>query len=516
MQGGKVSMGDKTTLRNSALNLTFNVLSMAISMGLSFWITPYLTNTIGAEAYGLIPLTQQFVNYMSVITVSITAISGRFFTMARRRGANLEAQEYFSSTLFMTVAAGAVLLIPFIISIMSLDKIINIPVGFHDDVKKTYIIFIVVFILNFITSAFHDGPFSENKLFYTSGINILQLVVKTAVTVALCVLFVPRIWFVSVGVLCGAAVTLIMSVWAFKKLVPDIKIKLKPHNRVKEILSSGIWISISEVGVILFLQIDLFVSNHFASLKEAGEYAVVLQLPSILRTFSGTIISIFIPVVISLYAAGKTEEMKKYVNNAVKYTGIVLSLPIGIICGLGGTLLSLWINPDFAKYQLILSILTIHLSINLSVQVVASIQTAMAKLRTPAFVTLIMGGINLGLACLLAGYFKMGVMGIAIAGSIVLTCKNLLFTPIYVAYITGSKWYTYFIGVIRPFFATAAVSLFCFMLQKLLIIPNLAVFVLVCCGVGVVYLVFVWFVMISRTERKRFIGFVKSKLSHRS
>ncbi len=503
-------MDKDKTLRNSAYNLVFNVMSMVVSMGLSFWITPYLTNSIGSEGYGLIPLTQQFVNYMTVITVSITSISGRFFSIARRRGDNIQAQEYFSSTLYATLIVSLVLLIPFIISIFAIDKIINIPDGFLGDVRKTHLIFICVFFITFITSAFNDGPFSENKLYYTSGINIINILIKTIITVSLCLCFTPKIWFVSMGVLCGAAVAIVLSVIAFKRLVPDIRISIKQHSRVKEILSSGIWISVSEIGVILFLQIDLFVSNHFVPLKEAGEYAVILQLPSILRTFSGTIISIFVPVVVSLFAEGKMAEMKAYVNNAVKYTGIVLSLPIGILCGLGGTLLSLWINPDFAKYQLVLSILTIHLSINLSVQAVTSVQTAMAKLRTPAFVTLIMGCINFILACVLAT--RMGVLGIAIAGSIVLTCKNLLFTPIYVAYITKSKWYTYFVGVIKPFFTTLAVSVFCYIIQEVLYIPNLIAFIGVCCGVGVLYLVFVWFVMINKTERQQFIGFVKKKV----
>ena len=184
-------MKNESTFKQSALNLTFNIASMAVSMGLSFWITPYLTNSIGSEAYGLIPLTQQFINYLTVITVSITSISGRFFSIARRRGSQREAQEYFSSTLYATVIVCALLLVPFIVSVFAIDKIINIPDGFLRDVQKTQVIFIAVFLITFITSAFNDGPFSENKLFYTSGINIINILTKTVVTVSLCLCFQP-------------------------------------------------------------------------------------------------------------------------------------------------------------------------------------------------------------------------------------------------------------------------------------------------------------------------------------
>ena len=501
------------TIKESALNLVFNVMSMVVSMALSFWITPYLTNSIGSEGYGLIPLTQQFVNYTTVITISITSISGRYFAIARRRENDGEAQEYFSSTLYATIVTILILLIPFVMSSFMIDKIINIPNGFLDDVRKTYVIFIAVFIITFITSAFNDGPFSENKLFYTSGISIVNVILKSAVTVSLCLMFEPRIWFVSVGVFAGAIVSLVLSVIVFRRIIPDIKITLKPHNRVKDILSSGMWISIGEIGVILFLQIDLFVSNHFVSLKEAGEYAVVLQLPSVIRTFSGTIVSIFVPVVVALYAAGDMEGMKKYVNNAVKYTGIVLSLPIGILCGLGGTLLSLWINPDFAKYQLVLAVLSVHLSINLSVQAVTSVETAMAKVKIPAFMTLIMGTINFGLACFFAGPMKIGVLGIALAGGIVLTCKNFIFSPIYVAYITKSKWYTYFPGVIKPFCTTVGVSIFCYFVQQNIYIPNLLAFVGVCCVIGIIYLIVVWAFMINRNEKQQILKYIRKRVN---
>lgn len=509
-------MHRENRFRNSSLNLTFNILAMLLSMGLSFWITPFITNSIGAEGYGFIPLTQQFVNYMTVITISITAISGRFFTMARIKGNTELAQDYFSSTLFATVVIAICLIIPFVISGIFIDKIINVPDEFLTDVRITHIIFIAVFLIMFITSAFNDGPFSENKLYYTSGIKIIQLLIKTTLIVSMCLFLVPKIWYVSLGTLFGAIVMMILTVLAFKKLVPEIKITMKPHTRLKEILLTGIWISISEVGAILFLQIDLLVSNWFLTLEATGEYAVLLQISALLRTFGGTIISIFLPVVITLYASKKHLEMKKYINNAVTYTGIALALPIGIICGLGGALLSLWINPSFVSYQGVLVVLTAHLAINLPVQVLFSIQTATAKLKVPAMVTLIMGALNFVLACVFAGVFKWGVMGIAIAGAVVLTCKNTLFTPLYVARITGQKWYAYLPGILKPLLATGLVGISCYIIQQTISIPNFFVFFLICICVGIAYLGFVWLFLINKNERKRAIGFIKNKLTKTS
>jgi len=490
----------------SFLNLTFNILSLVISMGLSFWITPFIINSIGAESYGFVPLTQQLINYMTVITVSVTSISGRFFTVAKKQGNSLLAQEYFSSALSACITGSLILTVPLLVGSIYINRLLNVPTYLLSDVRASFLLYGAIFLATFITGVFNVGAFSSNKLYITSSISIVNILVKTVFTVGLLMLFVPKIWFVSMGTLIATAVVMLITIFAFTRLEPDIKIFRISFSKIKEILSSGMWVSLSEIGVILFLQIDLLVSNWNLGAKVAGEYAVVLSLPTILRTFSGTIISIFVPTVISLFAVGKIREMIGYINSAVKYTGLVLSLPIGIICGLGGVILGLWINPEYTKYGLVLAVLSIHLSINLSVQTIMSVQTAFNKLKIPAFVTLIMGTVNFILAYTLSKFFNMGVMGIAISGGLVLTAKNLVFSPLYVAHITGQKWNTYLKGVLKPLVSTGFVAVLSFLIQYYYKINSFFELLLICIIIGLVYLVFVYFIMLDKNERTFVIG----------
>ena len=59
-------------------------------------------------------------------------------------------------------------------------------------------------------------------------------------------------------------------------------------------------------------------------------------------------------------------------------------------------------------------------------------------MRVPAIVTIVMGFGNLGLAILLAGPMGWGLYGVAAAGAIALTAKNLIFTPLYARARSGS------------------------------------------------------------------------------
>lgn len=474
---------------------------MAVYMGLSVWITPFIINTMGAESYGFVPLTQQIINYMTVITVSITSISGRFFTIAKKRGDLRQAQDYFSAALCGSIAGSLVLSAVLVPCALHIDRLINIPSYLVGDVRLSFLLYGAIFMISFVTSIFNVGAFSNNKLYVTSSISIINAVFKALATVGLLLIFTPRIWHVSLGALAAAFAAMVLTVLAFARLEPDIEIFRLNVSGLKEILASGVWVSFSEIGVILFLQIDLLVSNWNLGPEVAGQYAVVLSLPSILRTLSGAIISIFVPTVVSFFALGKTEEMIRYINNAVKYTGLALSLPIGMVCGLGSVLLSLWINPDYAKYGPVLAVLTMHLPINLSVQVIMSVQTAFNKLRTPAFVTLGMGLVNFLLAYSLTKYAGLGVMSIALSGAAVLTAKNAVFTPLYVARITGQKWNTYLKGVIKPMVTTSFAAALSYSAQKIYNIKSFCGLIAVCCIISLIYLVFVCFVILGKTER---------------
>ncbi len=498
--------------KESALNLSINILSFALSMGLSFWITPFIVHSLGEASYSFVPTTYQIVSYMSVITVSVTAISGRFFTISKTRGDQQTAQAYFSSTLAATLLLSAVLLIPLALSNLFLHQILNIPPALLSQVRLAHGIACAVFLVTFFTASFNIAPFAANKLYLTGSINIVQTVVRTFATFVVCVAFVPSIPLVMLCYLVAAVCMLALSVVVFKRLEPTVKITPRGATKTKEMLSSGMWASLSEIGVILFLQIDLFVANRTLSPFDAGQYAVVLQLPTLLRSFASAVTSIFTPVVVSLYAQKKITQTISYINRAVKYTGLLLSLPIGILCGLGATFLSLWIGPSYRSQQMILAVLTLHLAINLPVQIIMSIQTAQNKLKIPAFATVILGALNFAAAYVLAGPCKMGALGIAISGSVVLTLKNLVFTPLYAAHITNQPWYAYLPGILKPLFSTAAVAALCLYLQSALHIEHFFSFFGVCIVVSVIYFAAVWLFLLEKQERQSCLAFLKERV----
>lgn len=67
--------------RQLAVNLIAQIASFLVSFGISFFVTPYVTNKLGSDAYGFITLADNFVNYASLITIALNSMASRFITI---------------------------------------------------------------------------------------------------------------------------------------------------------------------------------------------------------------------------------------------------------------------------------------------------------------------------------------------------------------------------------------------------------------------------------------------------
>ena len=124
-----------------------------------------------------------------------------------------------------------------------------------------------------------------------------------------------------------------------------------------------------------------------------------------------------------------------YCRTSIRTMGLLLALPIGLICGLSQPLLSVWLGPRFVPFAPLMSLMTVHLCVNLAYHPLLNVPMATNHVRTPGLVQIVFGFFNLLLALVMAGPMHLGLYGIAGASAIVLTLKNAVFTPIYAAHV---------------------------------------------------------------------------------
>lgn len=499
-------------------NLLSNFLYFALNVVIGIWMVPYLIKHVGISKYGLIPLAASLTGYIGLITLSLNGAVSRYLTIDLQKN-NIETANKTFNTAFFGILGIIIALIPItVIFCIYIPEIFDVPPGHEQDATLLFIGVMATFLITTLSANFGVSFFAKNRLDLRNLIDTSNLLTRIALLLLLFTTLSPNLEYVGLSYLCGALVTFLGSLWIWKKLTPQLKIDLHSFDRSRlgHLISMSGWLIITQVGALLFLNIDLIIVNKLFGSVAGGEYASVLQWSALLRSMAGIIPGALVPIVLIHYANENREQIINLSKRAVKFMGFGMALPIGLICGFASPLLSLWIGHEFAGLSPLLCLLTGHLIVNLSVLPLFSINMTLNKVRIPAMVTLYMGLGNLLLALLFPIVFGWGVYGIAAAGAIVLTLKNAIFTPWYCAKILNLPKNTFTKSIIPGVVSFVFISITAYTISSYINLDRW-IYMLSYGGlIGLVYIVTVWFIGLNRDERKIILSFIPSKMSNGS
>lgn len=206
----------------------------------------------------------------------------------------------------------------------------------------------------------------------------------------------------------------------------------------------GWWLIVIQLGSILFLQIDLLVINKLLGNVQAGKYGIILGWSHIIRTLAIALSGSLGPLILNLYAKKEFDQMIRLTQMSNKVLSLFIGCMVSVLCIIAPALLSIWIGPEYASLKWLFMLVLLPLPINLGVLPLFSLNRAYNKLRVPGIYTVVMGACNLFLAMYLVGETSLKLYGVAVASGIVLTFKNFIFMPIYVASNMGINKLTFF------------------------------------------------------------------------
>jgi membrane protein EpsK len=487
-----------------AINLIANVGQLGLNIVVAAWYVPYLVKHLGPAVYGMIPLASTITSYMALITLGLNSAVGRSMTLALEQGDDPKANQVFNTSFWGSVALTIALLIPAGLGLYFLESIVRIPAGFEVDARLLFLGTILAFLLNELKTPFDVSSFCRNRFDLRNFVGMSEVLTRVGMVVALFYFLGPNIVHVGTGILCGTVVSSIGAVILWRLLTPTLSINLRMFDWsiLRQLTSTGGWVVVNHIGAILYMSIDLLVANRLLGAEATGRYAAIGQISVLIRTLGSTVAAVFNPTVLYYYARKDFDGLLLYLRRAVKCVGLMTALPIGLACGFSEPLLSLWLGKDFAELGLLLIVMTGHLSINVAILPLLGVQLATNRVRVPGLLTLVMGGFNLGLALLLAGPVNWGLYGIAAAGAIMLSLKNVLFTPIYAAHVLGKPYLSFYREIALVAVNTSLVIVFCRLVSSLVTISSWLQLGMTAAACGLVYAVAAYGVVLSAEERQ--------------
>jgi membrane protein EpsK len=442
-----------------SINLFANLGQLGLSIVVGVWYVPYLVRNLGQAAYGLIPLTAVLTSYMGLITIGLNAPLARYLIIELERGDHERANLVFNASFWANAALSVLLLVPALLGVAYVEQLVRIPPGYETSTRWLFAGTAAALLLNQIKTPFAVSAFCRNRL----DLQNLATIAETLTRVGLILLFfslaAARIEYVGAAILAGTLVSMAIVIHQWRVLTPTLHLTPRQFDwdMLKNLSSTGGWATVSQLGGMLYLNIDMVLANRMFGAESGGQYAAVLQLPFLLTSLSLAVGSIFPPTTYQLYASGDMASLVTYLLRSIKFLGLVMALPIGLICGFSEPLLRLWLGPSFGRFGPLLTAMTVYMCLTIAMYPLYAVPMAANRVKAQGLVTLAVGVGNLAVALFLAGPFGWGLYGLAAAIGLAMTVRYVLFIPLYAAHILKQPMGTFFRGILPVVLTTATV-----------------------------------------------------------
>lgn len=442
------------------LNVGSNVIYVALNTALMMWYIPFLVRHLGVAAYGMIPLANTLVMYAGILSSSLDVSVTRFLSIDINKGDFKQANRTFNTAFTLSLVLSGIVSVPAAIAAFLFPKLFNVPEGLEIATQFLFAGVALTTLVAIVSGTFSASSLITHRFDLRNFIKILTSLTRIGV-VALCFAIWPAsLWHVTAGFVFSAVISLVGDVWVWRAVTPELKLSLQDveFRQVGALARLGGWSSVNQIGLLLLMQVDLLIVNAIFGAEMTGLYGSLLLFPMLIHMLMESLVTVLSPAIMACYALGDAEGIRRIVRRSIKLLGLGLAVPVGLLCGFGSPLLTLWLGPEFAQLDTLLVLLVGHLCVNLATRPLAYVLTAYNKVQVQGLVTLALGVANICLAIGLALWTDLGPLGIAASAALVWTIKNVLVLSGYSAALMRLPWFTFYTPLVAGAFSTLGVA----------------------------------------------------------
>lgn len=244
-----------------------------------------------------------------------------------------------------------------------------------------------------------------------------------------------KIWYVGLGAVAAALLSLICNLLFSKKYFSSVSFKISYFSRgaVKELVGKGIWSSINQLGNVLNSGLDLYFSNLLFDSVAMGEVSIAKTIGLIPSTIYTTLSQTFRPKLLEEYTKNNTEGVIYYFKKSIKINCIFMIVIFAGFFSVGKEFYNLWIPGENIELIYNLTLITLLTCvIECASNSLSYTYTLTLKNRIPCIITVAGGLINAFGMVFLSKYTSLGIYSIVITTLFVMSAINLVSNPLYV------------------------------------------------------------------------------------
>lgn len=412
-------MSDK---KQTKINFYTNVLALLANILVGIYYTPYLVNSLGLAAYGVLPLALIVNQYIGVATQTLTHAYTRFYSVALQKGDYREASKDISTS-FTVVLLIILLLIPVGIFVVgNVDSLFRIPSGLLDSARLLFGYTLFSFVLSLISSLLNVTLYATNRLDLMNVLKIVRVTLKLMLVVLFFEVLRIDVSFVGMANMLAEGMILLASACLFFRFKPSgVSISLASFERVVlfSILGMSVWVLIQVCGDTLLYRTDNIIVNRYWGTEASGALGAVSEIGNYVSVVVSVIGSLFGPLILTYFAKGDHEKVKSMFLEQSTIVGCMSAILAGTISGCAVTVLNTWLGKEMVEYSWWLVMKMIVLPYYAAGGILAFVYRSWNKVKFPALGTIGLGIVDVTLLVCICEFLKpSNVMPILIVGAI--------------------------------------------------------------------------------------------------
>ncbi len=496
-------------------NTIYTVINLIIQMGMSFFLTSYLVNTVGSTEYGFFTMANNVVNYALIIANALNSLAARFVGIGIHAHDTEKAKRVFSSVFAGNVIFIAIALVPSSWAILHLESFIKIPPELVSDVKLLFVFVFINLCLNVIFAVFGSVYTIYNRLDLAGGLQAFSNIVKAALLIAMYIRFEASVVYLGFATLVATFVVVCGNIHYTRKYMPKrmFSISLIKISTIIEIVSSGVWNSINQLGVTLLNGLGVLIANIAVSEQAMGYLSVASMLPGVVSMCISTLSNLFTPTFLKLYAEENYTGLLVETKKSIRFMTVISAIPIAFLISFGIPFIKLWTPNTDIHVVYVLSILTLLPNFTGgAINSMNYLYTVANKVKCQALVLLGTGVINVILVFILLNTTNLGVYAVAGVAAVLGFVRNFVFNAPYAAYCIKQPYYIFWLDMGKSVICLIVVSIIGVIINHILKPESWIMLIISAIVFAIISLIILVLLLLRKEERQEISNIILKKL----
>ena len=489
---------------------------MLLTMVVALYTSRVVLNTLGVEDYGIYSLVGGFISLFSFLNAAMSSATQRYLTFDLGKNDSHRLRKTFSVTL--TIHMGIALIVLLFAETLGLWYINNImvfPVERSFAVNVVYQFSIAATLLSIIQVPYNALIIAHERMNVYAYVSIVEVLLKLLIVFLL-------VLFGSDKLITYSILTFIvaLSIRLFYQFYCRRKFK-ESHYKFewdkgyyKELISFSGWSLFGNMSAVARGQGVNVVLNLFFGTTVNAAYGIALQVQSAVGGFATNFQLAVSPQIVKQYAQGNIKQVQSLVFRSAKFSYLLLIILVSPIFINIDYILYIWLKnaPEYSAIFIQLSLIYLLID-SLSFSLIKAVQaTGRIKYYQIVLGTLTFMSLPLSYIALKYGGSPETVFIVLI----IVTFSTLLTRMFFVKKLLEINPIDFMKYVLLPIsIVTVLISFIGYILYDYLIVNSFLALIGVSVLIGIISLIFAFFIGVNRREREVLLGYIIGKIKSR-